>query len=179
MKDKKKKKARGNKKVDLGFVESPLIKGLLQLIPLVVLFVVGGLVLIPVDNELQQLKLAVGSQPDSVVSHKLLAAGVAKKGDYKLAEREYVIGSSFNNNGDVLGASSEIEDAIWPERRILDMITAIENGSAPESRFNYLRLAKLYWEVNDIDTAREYLSRAIAIDPNDVEIGVFEILLNN
>ena len=88
----------------------------------------------------------------------------AEKGDYPLAERLYM-----TEGRQVLGASSELEDKIYPERVVERRIRALETKleEYPGNREILVVLARLYEEIGNSEEGREYLEQARVLDPND------------
>lgn len=88
----------------------------------------------------------------------------AGRGDYDLARGLYEAGDEK-----VLGAESEIEDKIYPERIVERRISEIEEKlkKYPGNREIYLILADLYGQVGNQELASEYREKARILDPNN------------
>lgn len=85
------------------------------------------------------------------------------QGDYALAEQLYV-----TTDSEVLGANSEIEALIYPERIVERRIAALEQKLEiyPGNKEIYLLLAQLYDQIGNQEMAREYSEQARILDPN-------------
>ena len=97
---------------------------------------------------------------DSVVSAQSSADVVvmaARRGDYQTARNMW--DGSMNN----------IEDLVYPERKIEQKIGELEAklGVYPENREIYLLLANLYNQLNDVERSSRYLELARILSPND------------
>lgn len=78
-----------------------------------------------------------------------------------------------------MGASSEIEDLIWPETKLLDEVKRLSDEDiAPRSRSLLLNLAIDYWSLGESELAKEALEKAARIDPNDSLVSRMEWLLD-
>lgn len=88
----------------------------------------------------------------------------ARLGDYGLARGIYESGGER-----VLGAESELEDLVYPERVIERKIGEIEEKlkEYPGNREIYLMLTNLYTQVGDEELAGEYGEKARVLDPNN------------
>ena len=157
-------KTKNNKKrvIWKGFFYSPFVKGLVGLLPIFLLagFAVGQTVNRNDDYRNFLLKY------DLVEEEKLELISLAiKHGDLGFARSEYERGIVDK----VLGANTEIEDKLWPERVIRRRIEELEEElkTGIESREVNLRLMVLYLELGDKERAKEYFLSAERIDPND------------
>jgi tetratricopeptide (TPR) repeat protein len=97
---------------------------------------------------------------DSVVSAQSSADVVvmaSRRGDYQTARNMW--DGSMNN----------IEDLVYPERKIEQKIGELEAklGVYPENREIYLLLANLYSQLNDVERSSRYLELARILSPND------------
>ncbi len=93
----------------------------------------------------------------------------AKSGDYTLAEelfQKLEVGQSGNN---ILGSESELEDTVYPEKKVERRITLLENKLAeyPGNREIYLELANLYGQLGDEEQSHKYREKARILDPNN------------
>lgn len=148
-------------------MDSPFIKGLVALIPLLLLMIMGGLGLM--SSSERKLVMKAGSIPASPLAHFELAETAAKQGDYVLAEDEYFKGLALaENSATVLGVNSYLEDLIYPERKIRAEIELLEGIKAEViSREVHARLAVLYDSIGEKEKMRAEIEMAEAIDPND------------
>ena len=95
----------------------------------------------------------------------------ASAGDYKLADtlyRQYrVSGIEYR----VLGAESELEDRVYPEKVVERRIAGLEGKLTeyPDNKELYLELSRLYGEIENEERAQEYWERARVLDPNGSE----------
>jgi tetratricopeptide (TPR) repeat protein len=97
---------------------------------------------------------------DSVVSaqrNEDVVVMAARRGDYQTARNMW--DGSMNN----------IEDLVYPERKIEQKIGELEAklGVYPENREIYLLLANLYNQLNDVERSSRYLELARILSPND------------
>jgi hypothetical protein len=88
----------------------------------------------------------------------------AQSGDYLLAEELYT-----RHDSTVLGANTELERLIYPERVIEERITKVEENSLiyPENRQMYLLLSELYLQSGNQELASDYAERARILAPNN------------
>jgi len=163
-----------------GLVDSPIFKSLAGLIPVLVMMVIASLNLFPVNDELRKEQHRAGQFPYSTLAHWDLARESAKRFDYTVAEREYRLGEKYmSKDSPVLGASSEIEDLIWPETKLLEEVKRLSDEDiAPRSRSLLLNLAIDYWSLGESELAKEALEKAARIDPNDSLVSRMEWLLD-
>jgi len=163
-----------------GLVDSPIFKSLAGLIPVLVMMVIASLNLFPVNDELRKEQHRAGQFPYSTLAHWDLARESAKRFDYTVAEKEYRLGEKYmSKDSPVLGASSEIEDLIWPETKLLDEVKRLSDEDiAPRSRSLLLNLAIDYWSLGESELAKEALEKAARIDPNDSLVSRMEWLLD-
>lgn len=161
----------------VGLIDSPLVKGLAALIPMILLLVVAGLSLTDIGE--RRAILRAGLFPSSQLAHFGLAEAAAREGDYALAEEEYFLGL---RNGDesptILGVNSYLEDLIWPERKIRAEIEFLEQmKTAVVSREIHARLAVLYDRLGESEKVRIEVEAAKEIDPNDEQTKRVETLV--
>lgn len=93
----------------------------------------------------------------------------ARLGDYKLAQELYEkCHVSQCHDGKVLGADSELEELVYPERKVEKEITKYEelNVKYPENRDILLMLSQLYNEIGNVEKSTEYREEARVLDPN-------------
>ncbi len=88
----------------------------------------------------------------------------AERGDYELARWLYEAGGDK-----VLGAGSELEDKVYPERVIERRIAELEEKleEYPGNREIYLLLTDLYGQVGNQELESEYREKARVLDPNN------------
>ena len=163
-----------------GLIDSPMFKGLVELIPVLVVLVVVSLNLSPVNDELRNRQHQAGRFPHSALAHWSLARETAKKFDYSVAEREYRLGEKYiDKDSPILGASSEIGDMVWPEIKVEEELKRMSDmDGVSRSRSLLLKLAIDYWSLGDNKSAREMLEEAVSIDPNDGMTGEVRQLLD-
>ncbi|MFH1244536.1 MAG: tetratricopeptide repeat protein [bacterium] len=93
----------------------------------------------------------------------------AERGDYQTAQKLYARCQVTQCHEQVLGAETELEDKIYPEkvveRRVRELETKLEDY--PGNKEIFVTLAELYREIGDIERAQEYLEQARVLDPND------------
>jgi len=96
--------------------------------------------------------------------------GAASLGDYTTARNLWNNQSSITNN-QILGAESEIEDKVYPERLVERRITELEEKLTeyPENKELYLELSRLHREIGSEEKAQEYFELARILDPNGEE----------
>lgn len=88
----------------------------------------------------------------------------AGAGDYPLAERLYQTSGQR-----VLGASSELEEVVYPVKNVERKIAELEEKlrEYPGNREIYLGLAKLYGQMGRAEEAEKYQEMARILDPNE------------
>lgn len=93
----------------------------------------------------------------------------AERGDYVTARMLWNNQSPITNNQTVLGAESELEDGVYPERVVTRRIAELEIKLAeyPENKEVYLMLASWYGQLGNTEKASEYREKARILDPND------------
>lgn len=95
----------------------------------------------------------------------------ARRGDYKLADTLYRQYSVSGIEYRVLGAGSELEELVYPERvverRAVELKTKLEDY--PGNREIYLELATIYGQLGNGEESEEYREKARVLDPNNVE----------
>ena len=148
------------------------------LVPIVVVGLVLAKILLS-NSEFEEAKLMVQSHPFDASAHFSLAMTAAKKDDFVLAEKEFAIANQLtkkSNNQQVFGATSEVEEAresVFPEEAVEEEIDELEQVliNKPGYRDVLLKLAVLYWQIEEIDKAREYFEKARILDPNNEVVG--------
>jgi tetratricopeptide (TPR) repeat protein len=136
-----------------------------------------GLLMINLRQVTDVFKLQAFSSRGLPEDTLTLAVRAAEAGDYNLAQELY---QSVSNKSNVLGLSTTVERLIYPKQAIATEIGRLELESrvAP-SRLRLLELALLYWRLDDINQAWDYLKQAQRLDPNDPSIlSVMKILQN-
>ena len=93
-----------------------------------------------------------------------------EKGDYGLAQK--LLTQEQTNKltiNEVLGAGTELEELVYPERRIEHEIERQEELLAkyPGSRDILVALARLYREIGQEEQAQGYWEQARVLDPNN------------
>lgn len=93
----------------------------------------------------------------------------ARLGDYELARRLLKEQENKNMEYRILGADSELEELVYPERKVEKEITKYENLNEkyPENRDILLMLSSLYYEIGNVEKAKEFRERARLLDPNN------------
>lgn len=95
----------------------------------------------------------------------------AERGDYETARgllNHYTIRPL---NQSVLGAESELEDKVYPERVVARRIMELEEKleTYPENKEIYLILASWYDQLGNTEKSGEYREKARILDPNGTE----------
>jgi tetratricopeptide (TPR) repeat protein len=92
-------------------------------------------------------------------------------GDYETARELLNNQSSIINNQTVLGAQSELENKVYPEKAVERKIAELEQNleKYPGSREIFMSLAGLYDQLNNQELAAEYLEKARVLDPNNIK----------
>lgn len=150
-----------------GIINSPLVQGLLNLIPLVV--VINLFVLNYFFQEPSRFK-ALALQQNQPRRDELMQLAVlaAQESDFTLAQQLY---AKVDTDQLVLGAKTEAEEIIFPELKLeRELGTTLAQAKVHPSRTLYLNLAILEWRLNHNTNARGYLNLARAIDPNDPDL---------
>ncbi len=97
-----------------------------------------------------------------------LVERAARAGDYELA-RELYQGSSSKDQ--VLGAESELEDLVYPERvvkkRIDELLQKLE--IYPGNREIFRVLSQLYAQIGDEEMSSQYYEMVRELDPNNLD----------
>ena len=87
-------------------------------------------------------------------------------GDYETARKMYQASGSTHQ---VLGAESELENLVYPERVVERRITEVESllEQYPSHRDILLELSRLYGQLGDQEKAQDYWEQARILDPNN------------
>jgi tetratricopeptide (TPR) repeat protein len=93
-----------------------------------------------------------------------------KQGDYATAAELLSRYENTMSGQPVLGIMSELEDRVYPERKVLKRIAELEEKleDYPGEREIFLALSNLYAQLGDQTAAREYREKARVLDPNQV-----------
>ncbi len=129
---------------------------------------------------LEGAKLVVMLNPNDISSHLLLTQAYLEQGDMEAVKRELTLAENLNSQpkiynsqlSSVLGTSlSPLK--IWQKiqnepQRIKEEIVFWEKTVAdkPNYRDAYLQLAILNYQIYENQKAKEYLNKALEIDPN-------------
>lgn len=107
----------------------------------------------------------------SVGSVAEAASRAASLGDYAAAQELFGKLNSETANDSVLGAQSELEDKIYPERVLEKKIAELEDKITkyPGNREMFIELSNLYKQLGNQEMANEYREKARVLDPNGVE----------
>ena len=110
---------------------------------------------------------------NSLVEAKDIRDGVeiaVSRGDYETAKKLYERRTE-NIEYRILGAGSELEDKVYPERPVERKIAELQEklDIYPGNREIYLELASLYGQLGNKEIEDEYLEKARVLDPNGVE----------
>jgi tetratricopeptide (TPR) repeat protein len=92
-------------------------------------------------------------------------------GDYETAQALFDKMLDSRSKMLVLGAESELEDKVYPERVVERRVIELEDKLEiyPGNREIYLSLATLYQTLGNQEIADEYREKARILDPNDIE----------
>lgn len=93
------------------------------------------------------------------------------QGDYEMARKFYescAVPQCQSATDRVLGASTELEDLVYPERKVERKIGELENALTryPENKDIYTNLAQLYHQLGNDEQAAGYVEAARVLDPN-------------
>jgi len=142
-------------------------------------------------SDFERAKLAAMLYPNDLSSHLLLAQEYLKRGNMEGVERELLLAqdlggkTSATSSGSptVLGvflSPSKILEKIKNEpKRIREEISFWEKviSEKPDYRDAYLQLAILNYQIYKKERAKEYLEKALKIDPNFAPARQLENLL--
>lgn len=100
-----------------------------------------------------------------VQSRRQAIEKAARAGDYPAARRLL----EKDSKSSVLGADSELEELVYPERKVEREIARYEelNGKYPGSRDILVALSKLYKQLGNEEKAKERWEEAKKLDPNN------------
>ena len=92
----------------------------------------------------------------------------AERGDYTTASQLWSNQDRVAGNETILGAESELEDKVYPERVVERQIAELEGklGEYPEHRDILLEISRLYRELGEQEKANDYFEQARILDPN-------------
>ncbi len=92
----------------------------------------------------------------------------AERGDYTTASQLWSNQDRTAGNESILGAESELEDKVYPERVVERQIAELEGklGEYPEHRDILLEISRLYRELGEQEKAEDYFEQARVLDPN-------------
>lgn len=151
---------------------APSVVALIALIALTSLF-------LP-KNGFQQIKERLVRNPNDFEAHLQLAEKFLANNQFEEAEKVLLLAQQsrqLNNEAieqsKVLGTSLKFEQ-LWKQKHFSDpkdikkLITAWERiiQEKPNYRDAYLQLAILYYKLSENNKAKEYLGKALEIDPN-------------
>lgn len=142
---------------------SPLVQGLLNLIPLFVVISLVGINFSTQDSS--QFKNLALMQGDGLADPSPLVLAAASENDYSLAQSLF---TTLSQQTKVLGASTDLELIVFPELALEKEVAALQPlANIHPSRSLFLKLAVLEWRLNRLDRAWGYLDLARSLDPND------------
>ncbi|MBI4999241.1 hypothetical protein HZB97_00535 [Candidatus Gottesmanbacteria bacterium] len=127
--------------------------------------------------DFERMKLAVMLAPNNISSHLLLSQEYLKRGDMEAVERELLLAQnlvepSSPNSPTVLGASLsplKILEKIKNEpQKIRQEVSFWEKVAMEKQDYRdaYIRLAILNYQIYETERAKEYLKKALELDPN-------------
>lgn len=126
-------------------------------------WMVSGVALVVMGTSLAAQNGIVGAR--STEEAVRIAAG---RGDYTTAEAMWNNQAPNSNNQKVLGTNTQLEDMVYPERkverRIAELTLMLEKY--PDNKDVYTNLAQLYFEIGNEGQATEYAEKARVLDPN-------------
>lgn len=140
--------------------------GSLGVVILIALSVFGSFFL-PKDK-FQQIKERLINNPMDYEAHLVLAEEFLKNNQFEEAEKELTLKTQ-----NVLGISSRLE-LLWQKKHYSDpkdiqrLLAAWEKivSEKPNYRDGYLQLAYLHYKLYENEKAKEYLKKALELDPN-------------
>jgi len=143
-----------------------------------VIFLLVGSFFYP-KNEIQTLKIRLLNNPYDFKSHLALAEKLLTNNQFEQAEQTLLLaqGLQITNsaNQKVLGETTNSQlQKLWQKKHYADpkdiqrLIDAWEKivEEKPNYRDGYLQLAVLYYKIYENGKAKEYLNKALEIDPN-------------
>lgn len=139
----------------------------MAILPVAVAIVILGAQLKEGERELY---LDLGGSASTTSLIKLVNQAV-DAGDIELAKEIYKKAESVSASSLVLGASSDLEEKLWPElvwqREWEEIRVLVQEGRSAKI---LLRGAKIKWEMGEKEEAISLWEKARALDPNDEEI---------
>ena len=144
-------------------------------VALLAFFVIYSL-LLP-KNRFQLAKERLVRDPNDFEAHLILVEEYLINNQIEEAERELIAVSSIQpvagSNQQVLGLSSRLDELWlrWQEKKpeeVEKLITEWEEiiSEKPDYRDGYLQLALLHYQLYENKRAKEYLQKALELDPN-------------
>lgn len=117
------------------------------------------------------LLLSITSAKNSLSNARSTAEAIraaTERGDYQTAKSLYEKMTGTGKDP-VLGLSSELEELVYPERRVEQRISelSLKLEEYPGNREIYLTLAELYSQIGNQEIAQEYREKARILDPNN------------
>ncbi len=139
---------------------------MVAVLPVVVALIILGLQFESGMRE-RDVFLRLGEGGDSPALWYEAVKKAAEEGDVASGRKFYTKAVGGDTESPVLGASSDLEDRLWPERRLEREWRKIE-GLVNEGRSAQvlLRGVEIKWLLGEKNEARELWVRAWAIDPN-------------
>lgn len=121
-------------------------------------------ILIVLLSSLGNVKSSVSSARNS----REVVERAARAGDYELARELY---QGVSSKDQVLGAESELEDLVYPERVVWRRIDELEQKLEiyPGNREIYRTLSALYSEIGEEQKSSDYWEMVRELDPNDLD----------
>lgn len=134
-------------------------------------------------DQLQQAKERLARNSDDFEAHLILAEAYLKDNQLEAAERELLIAQQIQQSGyqttpqpktGILGITTSTFSQLWqrkmasnPEdiRRLIEYWEKIV-AEKPDYRDGYLQLAILHYKLYENEKAKEYLQKALELDPN-------------
>lgn len=141
-----------------------------------VILIFAGSLLLPKDN-LQGIKERLAKNPNDFETHLQLAEAFLNNNQFEEAEKTLLLAQKQLDNADnkVLGEqTSQKFEELWQRKHYLDpkdirkLIAAWGEiiRERPYYRDGYLQLAYFHYLIFENETAKEYLQKAIELDPN-------------
>lgn len=108
------------------------------------------------------------NSPTLYASREAIIQEAASKGDYTLADKLYQENNELRIVNNVLGVNAELEDLVYPERKLQREIEEGEERLAkyPSHRDILLTLTLLFRHAGEVERAQEYYEQAQILDPN-------------
>lgn len=129
--------------------------------------------LYPENPTLEQAKQAVLKNPQAAGAHLFLAQTFNYARATKQAEAELTLTTRLalrNHQGKVLGASTSLLDEVrGAPQRLENEVAYWQSVVAKftDYRDAYLQLSALTYQLNRLDEAKQYLQKALDLDPNN------------